>query len=94
MAGVTAADVWRIYVKPSMDGRLIPRKKTVLRRSAKVLERNKIFAQKAPQMVLACRGRPWKEYVACLRQKARELGLGTGVSKTPEYRRRFWKHKA
>ena len=40
------ADVWRLYVKPSMKGAVIIRKKTVIRRSAKVLERNRDFATK------------------------------------------------
>lgn len=37
----TVGDVWRIYIKPSMKGAIIARKKTVNRMSARVIERNK-----------------------------------------------------
>lgn len=51
MAGVTIADIWRIYVKPSMGGRAIIRKKTVNRKSARVLERNKQLASAKPAAI-------------------------------------------
>jgi hypothetical protein len=82
----------RVYYKPSM-GKAIIRTRGVNRTSAKVLERNAKFREVAPEMVIACRGQPWPKFVACLRTKAAEKGLGTGMSKTLEYRKRFWKHK-
>ena len=47
MGLVTFADVFRAYVKPSEKGRLVIRKRTVVRKSAKVIERNKEFAEAA-----------------------------------------------
>jgi hypothetical protein len=82
----------RIILKPSM-GKFIVRTRGVNRTSAKVLERNEMFRKVAPEMVIACRGQPWPKFVACLRTKAAEKGLGTGMSKTLEYRKRFWKRK-
>lgn len=82
MGGPTAADVWKCYIKPSMDGRLIIRKKTVIRRSLRVIERNKAFAGVKPSV--GCGGQgpvgldgkphtPWKKFVACEREKAAPL---------------------
>ena len=36
MPGATLGDTFRIYVKPSLGGRLVPRKKTTLHTSARV----------------------------------------------------------
>jgi len=85
----------RLYLKPSL-GKPVIRTRGVNRTSAAVLERNKTFASAMGGpggAVVSCRGRPWPEFIACLKQKAREKGLGTGVSKTLEYRKRFWRHK-
>jgi len=71
----TMADVWRVYVKPSMDGRLVIRKKGVIRRSERVIERNRRFAQ--AKIASACKGRRWKQFVSCLREQARSAGLTT-----------------
>lgn len=78
MPGVSAGDVWRLYVKPSLDGRLVIRKKTVMRRSARVLERNRTFAATIGRRPQACGGQgptgvdgrphtPIKKFIACLR---------------------------
>ena len=78
MPGVTAADVWRIYVKPSLDGLIVFRKKTVTRRSARVIARNQQFASVKPSS--GCGGNgpvgrdgkahtPIKKFIACERQK-------------------------
>lgn len=40
---VTLADVFRAYVKPSLGGELVLRKRNVTRRSAKVIEVNEKF---------------------------------------------------
>lgn len=82
----------RIYIKPSLSKPIV-RTRGVNRTSAAVIERNKKFAEVAPDMVVSCRGQPWPKFVACLRTKAKEKGLGTGASKTLEYRKRFWKRK-
>lgn len=89
MPGPTLADIWRVYTKPSMDGRVIIRKKTVNRRSPKVLERNREFAQakiakRAHEMcasagLVGSDGKcPWKFFVRFLREAAREAGLTKG----------------
>jgi len=83
----------RLYLKPAL-GKVIIRKSGVRRESAKVLERNEMFRRWAGGpggAVVACRGRPWSEFIRCLKEKARELG--PGLAKTREYRKRFWKHK-
>jgi hypothetical protein len=82
----------RLYFKPAL-GKVVIRKSGVRRESAKVLERNKTFkswAEGTGGAVVACRGRPWREFIACLKDKASKLGPGT--SKTREYRKKFWKH--
>ncbi len=69
----TLADVFRAYVKPSMDGALIIRKRTVNRKSERVKERNRLFAE--AKIATACKGKPWKQFVSCLREQARIKGL-------------------
>jgi hypothetical protein len=79
---VSVASVWRIYTKPSMDGAIIFRSKTVTRRSARVLARNRAFSSVKPSA--GCGGQgptgkdgkphtPWKKFVACERAKAQSL---------------------
>ena len=46
---ITVGDVWKPYAKPSEKGRLIIRKKTVNRKSARVLARNQELARLAGQ---------------------------------------------
>jgi hypothetical protein len=71
-------DVIKVYTKASMDGQLIIRKRGVTRRSARVLERNRMFAEVAHsgRLSTACAGKPWKAFVSCLRTQARSAGLG------------------
>ncbi len=69
----TLADVFRAYIKPSMDGRIILRKRGVIRRSEKVLERNRRFGE--AKIATECKGLPWKQFVSCLREQARAKGL-------------------
>jgi hypothetical protein len=57
----------KVYYKPSM-GRIIFRKPGVLRRSTRVLERNRKWAASPPSP--KCKGLPWKQFVACLRKEA------------------------
>lgn len=82
----------RLYYKPSL-GKVLFRTKDVDRTKQAVIERNKLFKEKMPSVVVSCRGRPWPEFVACLKSGAAAAGLGTGESKTPAYRQRFWKRK-
>lgn len=83
----------RYYYKPAL-GKIIIRKAGVIRRSEKVLERNirfKEWAGGTGGAVVRCRGKPWREFIKCLKEEAKALGPGT--SKTAEYRRKFWKVK-
>jgi hypothetical protein len=83
----------RLYFKPAL-GKVIIRKSGVRRESLKVLERNKMFkewAQGPTGAVVACRGQSWPEFIKCLKEKAAKLG--EGISKTREYRKKFWKVK-
>lgn len=82
----------RLYIKPTL-GKVIIRKSGVRRVSDKVLARNEAFvrwAGGAGGAVVSCRGKPWPEYIRCLKTEAKELGPGT--SKTLAYRKKFWKH--
>jgi hypothetical protein len=45
---ISAGDVWRLYVKPSLDGELVFRKKTTMRRSARVVAINQKVAANPP----------------------------------------------
>ena len=69
----TLGDIIKVYVKPSMDGKLIIRKRGVNRKSERVLERNRMFAR--AKIASACKGRPWKQFVSCLRSQAESAGL-------------------
>lgn len=66
-------DIIKVYAKPSMEGQLIIRKRGVTRRSARVLERNRVFAQ--AKLASGCKGKQWKQFVSCLREQARVKGL-------------------
>ncbi len=69
----TLADVYKPYIKPSMKGRIILRKRTVNRKSEAVKKVNEIFAQ--AKLASRCKGRPWEKFVSCLREEARKEGL-------------------
>jgi len=60
----------KAYYKPSI-GKMVLRKPGVLRRSERVLERNRKVAAAKPAS--ACKGiastKGWKGFVACLREK-------------------------
>jgi hypothetical protein len=56
----------KAYYKPSL-GKIVLRKPGVLRRSDKVIERNKKVAAAPPAP--KCAGKPWKEFVKCLRKE-------------------------
>lgn len=56
------------YMKPAL-GKVVGRTPGVLRRSDKVLERNKVMRAKKPAS--ACKGKPWDQFVACLSEQLR-----------------------
>lgn len=57
---------FRVYYKPSI-GKIVFRAAGVMRRSEKVVAINKKFATIKPSV--ACKGRPWKKFVKCLREQ-------------------------
>ena len=69
----TLGDIIKVYVKPSMDGRLIIRKRGVNRTSANVIAVNRKFAN--AKLASSCKGLKWKKFVSCLREQAQKKGL-------------------
>ena len=64
----------KVYFKPAM-GRVIARKPGVVRRSEKVLSINEQLenlAGKPDHPATQCKGKPWREFVSCLRAKMKE----------------------
>src|SRR5579875_429473 len=65
------------------------------RQSAAVIRRNEAFASAmtgAGGCPATAGGVPWKDFIAGLRSCARSKNLGTGASKSREYRMRFNKY--
>jgi len=56
----------KVYYKPAL-GKVVFRKPGVLRRSTRVLERNRKVAAAKPAS--GCKGLEWKKFVTCLREK-------------------------
>ena len=69
MAKAKLGDIIRVYIKPSMDGAMIIRKRGVIRKSEKVKRINRIIAEAKPAS--ACKGKDWKSFVSCLREQTR-----------------------
>ena len=84
----------RYYKRPSL-GNVNIRKTGVNRMSAAVLQRNETFAgamEGSGGCPAASAGVPWNQFVTGLRTCARNKGLGSGTSKSREYRMRFNKY--
>jgi hypothetical protein len=96
MALPTLADVFRAYIKPSLNGGIVLRKRTTAVMSGKKLARMEAFRTKAPECVRAARGKPWKEYIASLRACMAALKTPEGPATVGRraYARRFWKTPA
>ena len=62
----------RMYYKPAV-GKVIYRAAGVMRRSKKVVAINKKLAIAPVKPATACKGKPWKEFVNCLRKKMKEI---------------------
>jgi len=60
----------KVYYKPSL-GKVVFRKPGVLRRSAAVMARNDRVAANPPAK--KCAGRPWKQFVSCLRSAMKAI---------------------
>ena len=62
----------RIYYKPSL-GKIIFRAAGVMRRSEKVVKINEKLAAAPTKPATACKGKPWKEFVECLRKEMKAI---------------------
>jgi len=93
MALPTLADVFRVYVKPSLKGGMVIRKRTTAVISGAKVSRMEAFKAAAPGCVRKARGRPWKDFIAELRSCMATLKTGAGPATVGrrEYAKKFWK---
>ena len=93
MALPTLADVFRAYIKPSLKGGIVLRKKTTAVISAAKMSRMEAFKATAPGCVRTARGKPWKEFIASLTSCMATLKTGAGPATIGrrEYAKKFWK---
>jgi len=93
MALPTLADVFRAYIKPSLRGGLVLRKRTTAVLSGRKVARMDAFRATAPGCVRTSRGKPWKEYIASLRTCMATLKTPDGPATVGrrEYAKKFWK---
>jgi len=89
----TLADVFRVYVKPSLKGGMVIRKRTTAVMSGAKVARMEAFKGTAPGCVRQARGRPWKDFIAGLRSCMATLKTPSGPATIGrrEYAKRFWK---
>jgi len=89
----TLADVFRCYVKPSLKGGLVLRKRTSAVISEKKVARMAAFTATAPGCVRTARGRPWKAYIAELRKCMATLKTPDGPATIGRvaYSHKFWR---
>ena len=84
----------RVYVKPSL-GKGVWRKSGVYRTSESVIKRNDLFTgamEGSGGCPATFSGIGIKAFITHLRTCARNKNLGTGISKTTAYRRKFNKY--
>jgi len=93
MALPTLADVFRVYVKPSLRGGMVIRKRTTAVISGAKVARMESFKATAPGCVRSARGKPWKDFIASLRSCMATLKTGAGPATVGrrEYAKKFWK---
>jgi len=93
VALATFGDVFRAYIKPSMNGAIILRKRTTAVASGAKVARMEAFKTTAPGCVRSARGQPWKAYIASLRSCMATLKTGQGPATIGrrEYSKKFWK---
>jgi len=96
MAMPTLADVYSVYIKPALKGRLVIRKRTTAVESAKKIDRINRFKETAPGCVRNARGRPWKDFIVELRKCMATLKTADGPATVGRraYARKFWKTAA
>ena len=93
MALPTLADVFRVYVKPSLKGGMVIRKRTTAVISGRKVARMEAFKATAPGCVRTARGKPWKEFIASLRGCMATLKTPDGPATVGrrEYAKKFWR---
>ena len=67
-----AAPATRIFFRPTMR-KLIYRKANVYRRSEAVKARNKKLQDAAIKPATACKGKPWDDFVKCLKTEMKKI---------------------
>ena len=93
MALPTLGDVFRVYIKPSLKGGMVIRKRTTAVVSGAKIARMEAFKGTAPGCVRTARGKPWKEFIASLTACMATLKTGAGPAPVGrrEYAKKFWK---
>lgn len=93
MALPTLGDVFRAYIKPSLKGGIVLRKRTTAVMSGKKVARMEAFKGTAPGCVRSARGKPWREYIASLTTCMATLKTGGGPATVGrrEYAKKFWR---
>jgi len=89
----TLGDIFRVYIKPSLKGGIVIRKRTTAVLSAAKIARMEAFKGTAPGCVRTARGQPWNRYIASLRGCMATLKTGGGPATVGrrEYAKKFWK---
>ena len=67
-----AAPATRLFFRPTMR-KLIYRKSNVYRRSEAIMARNKKLQDAKIKPATACKGKPWDEFVACLKTEMKKI---------------------
>jgi hypothetical protein len=62
----------RVFFRPSM-GKVIFRPTNVIRSSTRVIERNKRLIAAPVKPATKCKGKPWKEFIACLSKEMKAI---------------------
>lgn len=93
MALPTLGDVFRVYIKPSLKGGMVIRKRTTAVISGAKVARMEAFKAAAPACIRTARGQPWGKYIASLRSCMATLKTGAGPATVGrrEYAKKFWK---
>lgn len=69
---ITSIPGTRVYYKPSL-GKVVFRPTNVIRSSLKVIERNKRLRAAPIKPATKCKGKPWREFIACLSEEMKKI---------------------
>lgn len=76
---MSLADMYKIYVKPTMGGQLVLRKPTTRHTSPRVKAQQMNFANKmrGKKIATACRGKKGRSFYGCLRTEGHNAYSGS-----------------